>query len=93
MRPLVTCAPCLKCIVETSRARVPPVSFVAEVVCEIDDFFENMLSGADTGEAAAGYGMMQAINGCGQCGYLRKLTRNSRTSRNKVLRELKALVH
>ena len=92
-RPLVMCAPCLKCIVETSRARVPPVSFVAEVVCEIDDFFENKLSGADTGEAAAGYGMMQAINGCGQYGYLRKLTRNSRTSRNKVLRELKALVH
>ena len=92
-RILVMCAPALKCIVSPSRAQVPPVSFVAEVVCEIDDFFENKLSGADTGSAAAGYGMIQAINGCGQYGYLRKLTRNSRTSRNKVLRELKALVH
>ena len=79
-------------LVQASPRRVPPPSFLAECLKEVDDFFKNELTGAVTDHEAAKLVMLDAMNGCAMYGYLRRLSRNNIKSKNKVMGHLKSMV-
>jgi hypothetical protein len=82
----------IEVLVKASPRRVPPPSFVAECLKEVDDYFKNELTGAVTDHEAAKLVMLDAMNGCAMYGYLRRLSRNNIKSKNKVMGHLKSLV-
>jgi len=82
----------LRALVTSCPYRVPPVSFLSECLLAVDNFFSNQLTQAETSYEASQICTLDAMNGCEQYGYLRKLTRNNRKSKNKVLGQLKSLV-
>ena len=57
-----------------------------------DNFFDAKISGAASEHEAAEFCMADAVNDVSMYGYLRRLTRNSPKSKNKVLQHLKSLV-
>jgi hypothetical protein len=91
-RDLVNNKDTMEVLIKASPCKVPPPSFVAECLKEVDDFFKNELTGAVTDHEAAKLVMLDAMNGCAMYGYLRKLSRNNMKSKNKIMGHLKSLV-
>lgn len=59
------CTETLAAVLEAMPYKVPPVSFLAECIKAVDDFFGNKLSKGTAQNLVCQHAMADAINGCG----------------------------
>jgi len=91
-RELVMNGALLRCMIAASPDRSIPASWLADCFAKLDEWFDFKLSGASNLRAVATWSIKEAVKGKQLLGYLRRLASNSRVSRNRRLRELKALI-